>query len=85
MLYKKIHRQFLRDFRVGRKFKFNDSAGMNDSNVVYKIIKLYIGICTNIYIRILDSKHNNDYICVISSEKGNLEELWHEEFFEWLD
>lgn len=23
MLYKKIHRQFLREFRVGRKFKYN--------------------------------------------------------------
>ena len=33
----------------------------------------------------LDSKHNNDCICVISSEKGNLEELWHEDFFEWLE
>lgn len=83
MLYKKVHRQFLREFWVGRKFKFNGSAGMNDSSVVYKIIKLYIGV-KSIYIRILDSKHNNDFIHVIT-DKGNLDELWHEDFFEWLD
>lgn len=81
MLYKKIHRQYVREFRVGRRFKFNDSAGMNDSSVVYKIIKLYIGMNKkSIRIRILDSKHNNDSIHVIT-EKGNLDELWHEDFF----
>ena len=83
MLYKKVHRKYVREFWVGRKFKFNDSAGMNDSSVVYKIIKLYIGI-KSIFIRILDSKHNNDLIQVIT-EKGNLDELWHEQFFKWLD
>ena len=26
MLYKKIHRQYLREFKKGRKFKFNDGS-----------------------------------------------------------
>lgn len=26
MLYKKIHRQFLREFRIGRKFKYSRSG-----------------------------------------------------------
>ena len=34
MLYKKIHRQYVREFRIGRKFKHDSS-----SNVVCEVIK----------------------------------------------
>ena len=27
MLYKKVHRQHLREFKVGRKFKYDDGGG----------------------------------------------------------
>ena len=30
MLYKKIHRQFLREFRVGRKFKYGNSRVVHE-------------------------------------------------------
>ena len=40
MLYKKIHRQFLRQFRKGRKFKIIHELTGNEE--VQKIIRLYI-------------------------------------------
>ena len=40
MLYKKIHRQFVREFQVGRRYRFNDS------NIVSEITREpYIGLC----------------------------------------
>lgn len=64
MLYKKVHRQYLRKFRVGRKFEYN--------NKVHEIIKepyIYKNyICID---RIIDNKPKLIIpLCLFDVEEG---------------
>ena len=73
MLYKKVHRQYLREWRIGRKFKYLGE--------VYEITKEkpFIDIeCGNIRI-----DHWFLILILIDGEKSG--QLWCKDNIEWLD
>ena len=70
MLYKKVHRQFLRDFRVGRKYK------LHGDEVVREITK-------KPYIGKQDNCINTDRWFLISFSTGRL--IFNKDDFEWLN
>lgn len=47
MLYKKIHRQYLRDFRKGREFKYEYEFKFGSYSVVCKVTKKLYTSCDN--------------------------------------
>lgn len=83
MLYKKIHRQHLRQFWVGRKFRYNGisvnllSGGTFIEGRVYEITREpYIGERGYIHFRF-----NKDALCLINS-RG---EIYQCDFITWID
>ena len=71
MLYKKIHRQYVKEFRVGRKYKL-----YGDDDVVCEI-------AGKPYIDIEGSCINTDCWFLISLSSGRL--FFNKDDFEWLD
>lgn len=75
MLYKKVHRQYLRQFRKGRKYKFNDS------NIVGEIIRKPS----------IDKEYGYIYIRVgglylITMTGPGSGKMWHkDDYITWLD
>ena len=70
MLYKKVHRQYLREFRVGRRFRFYD-----DSSEVHEVTrKPEIGLFS---IRVSDW----DVISMVQWPG----KMWLKDNIEWLD
>ena len=79
MLYKKIHRQFLREFRIGRKFEHKSSTGGVFG--VYEVTgKPYI--CWR-YIKVNEIDYSDegteDSIVVLNLNSGKIYEIT------WLD
>ena len=70
MLYKKIHRQYLRQFRIGRKFKFSDET----------VAKLYI-VSGCIWVNRSDGCDIN-LIPLHSPFKGI---IGHKDLIDWLE
>ena len=76
MLYKKIHRQHLREWRIGRKFRYKSSFG------VYEVTgKPYI--CRR-YIRVdeVNNYEEKTYDLIVALNDGR---LWNTDVIIWLD
>ena len=71
MLYKKVHRQHIRQFWKGRKFRYNGG------NMVGEVIgKPYIESFGAIYV---------DVWCLIPIEGPYKGRMWRKDSIEWLD
>lgn len=44
MLYKKIHRQYLREFKVGRKFEYRGSGDIGKITKLYTTRDCYVSV-----------------------------------------
>ena len=76
MLYKKVHRQFVREFQVGRKYRFNDSNIVGEISGKPSIDKKEYG-----YIYILVGSLYLIYMTGPYSGK-----MWHkDDYITWLD
>ena len=76
MLYKKFHRQYLRDFRIGKEFKFV----FDDGEKVHRIIREpYI----NIIERSIAINCNNGFVLSLISFWSGRE--WNINIFKWLN
>ena len=78
MLYKKIHRQYLREFREGRKYRYE-----NVERVVVK--KPYIDGKYIQIIFVIDGHHLCRIQVLISIENLFLGQIWNESDITWLD
>ena len=82
MLYKKIHRQYLREFRIGRKYRI-----ANDERVVAK--KPYIhknGKYIMVFSTIDGSSFCSDQVLITIGGNGLfLGQFWHKDDITWLD
>lgn len=93
MLYKKIHRQYLREFRIGRRFKCHLSNGIG----IYKVYKIEFNPHTDIgndHIRVCSSSNifsfnsnaiNRHWWDLILMKGRNLGRLRYKDKIFWLD
>lgn len=81
MLYKKIHRQCVRQYRVGRKFRC-----INSGNVYEVTGKLYIDYPDGV-IGVMCKKNNKNkcWSLIVISRLGRVGETVDDVFIEWLN
>lgn len=80
MLYKKVHRQFVREFRVGRKFKYKNSSGGGVFGVYEVTRKPYI--CgRSIKVNEINNYDEGTYDLIVDLDSGKM--IY--DYITWLD
>ena len=79
MLYKKVHRQYLREFRIGRKYRIG-----KDEKIVAK--KPYIeGKCIMVFYTIDGRRFCSDQILISIGGRQYTGQIWHKDDITWID
>ena len=83
MLYKKIHRQYLRQFRVGREFKYKFKS--DNYSVVCKVTKkLYIDDKNFVNVSCIGDCCEFTF-CLISINSFSTGRFLYKDEFRWID